>query len=161
MSPGPNNSSIFQFPPFCSEETRWLGIFLIMPSTISSISCKALMYNCDQIVFCCTILIDNRLLLYNVHHHQIQANCTNVCLVSEKVPLKILHLQVFSSPSGQPEPCLTRWKKRCRGLLVRALIVLMVANINLINFILVPERTFEAPVSREAEIARTAFAEKF
>ena len=132
-----------------------------MPSIISSISCKALMYNCDQIVFCCTILIDNRLLLYNVHHHQIQANCTNVCLVSEKVPLKILHLQAFSSPSGQPEPCLTRWKKRCRGLLVRALIVLIVANINLINFILVPERTFEAPVSREAEIARTAFAEKF
>ena len=88
MSPGPNNSLIFQFPPFCCEETRWLGIFLIMP--ISSISCKALMYNCDQIVFCCTILIDNRLLLYNVHHHQKQANCTNVCLVSENVPLQIL-----------------------------------------------------------------------
>ena len=116
----------------------------------------------DQIAFCCTILIDNRLLLYNVHHYQIQENCTNVCLVSEKVPLKILHLQVFSTTSGQPEPCLTRWKKRCRGLLVRALIVIIiVANINLNNFILVPERIFEAPISRKAEIARTAFAEKF
>ena len=100
MSLGPNNSSIFQFPPFCCEGTRWLGIFLIMPSTISSISCKALMYNCDQIVFCCTILIDNRLLLYNVHHHQIQANCTNVCLVSEKSHSKSSIFKFFLPPQG-------------------------------------------------------------